>query len=516
MDLSKLSDTELAGLQGQLENPLASMSDADLSALHSKLSRSTAEDLGAGAIGGIARLATGTLGLPGDLGSLLNRGIDYGAQKLGLPVAPANYDLGTSAQIQRGVESLTGKFPEAQSLPGKALQNSIEFGLGAVGPGGLAKLPARALVGAVAPGVAMTATEQATDNPLVNVATPVIASILAHKAITPKPPTAAIAGQELKDVAQSQYGALTQHNVATPIPASELSSVVTDAKALLNTEGPRQSVAKKAYAAVEEIGKPSGLQPPTSAYASPFHLNPTLTPQADIADLVSSRQALRSLARETKDFKSTPNAAAASKVLPLIEQKIEQLSPNTMQELRTADKNYAGYLVGNALDRRNAIAELRAASEHSGLNLGNKLLQQRTNLLVSKEGQRLPAQTKAELEKLGSGVGQNLTRWASKILGGGGGVGALAAGFAGYGTGGAALGEPGAVAAPLLGLLLAKGYNRSISKQAEKISALARARSPEGLRRAGLLGPQTSGLTASQTALITGLLAARERGLLSP
>jgi hypothetical protein len=85
---------------------------------------------------GAARGAVYIAGLPGDFAGGFNRSIDKGAAALGLPVAPANYDLGTSGQIQRDIEGYTGPFYEPQTPYGQAARRLGEGGV-AYGVSGL-------------------------------------------------------------------------------------------------------------------------------------------------------------------------------------------------------------------------------------------------------------------------------------------------------------------------------------------------------------------------------------------
>lgn len=132
-------------------------------------SPSAISDIIKSAPGAVVKTVTGLAGMPGDIGSLLNRGIDYAAGKMGLPIPPANYDALTSGQIQRGAESITGKLPEPETIPGKVAANAIEFAPAMLGgPGGLIS---KAIARVAAPAAAVTAVGELTnDNPYAKLA----------------------------------------------------------------------------------------------------------------------------------------------------------------------------------------------------------------------------------------------------------------------------------------------------------------------------------------------------------
>lgn len=115
---------------------------------------------------GVAEGAIGLAGLPGDVAELGARGIDWATRKiggaLGVDVKPREARAPTygSADIKKGVESVTGEFYKPQTTAGKYARTVGEFTPAALaGPGGLAR---RAVTQAVAPGLASEAAGQAT------------------------------------------------------------------------------------------------------------------------------------------------------------------------------------------------------------------------------------------------------------------------------------------------------------------------------------------------------------------
>lgn len=86
---------------------------------------------------GVVKGAIGMAGLPGDLGNLANRGLDYAERKMGLEPPPLGPPVGSSAQIQSGVEAATGRLGEPQTTAGKYAQSVGEFvPSAALGPAG--------------------------------------------------------------------------------------------------------------------------------------------------------------------------------------------------------------------------------------------------------------------------------------------------------------------------------------------------------------------------------------------
>jgi hypothetical protein len=177
-----------------------------------------------------------------------------------------------------------------------------------------------------------------------------------------------------------------------------------------------------------------------------------------------------------------------------------------MKSIREADKNYGAGKAVDALDKKLARADLRAAGADSGMNVGNKIRQKVADLLLSNEAKNLSAETKADLEKIVRGTWtQNGMRHVANLLGGGGGLGMLASGAVGYHEGGVG----GAIAAGAAGRGFKMLNNRSVMKQAELAAQNIRLRSPLGQKGGPLLLPQMTNplLSGSRPAL----LAARDR-----
>lgn len=101
---------------------------------------------------GVAKGAIGLAGLPGDVERLVGKGVEAAGTAIGLPKPPseahAGHALPSSAQIEHGVESVTGKFGQPETTAGKYAESVGEFVPSAfVGPGGLLRKGAETVLG---------------------------------------------------------------------------------------------------------------------------------------------------------------------------------------------------------------------------------------------------------------------------------------------------------------------------------------------------------------------------------
>ena len=449
---------------------------------------------------GLANATAGTLGMAGDARSLLSAATDYAGSKLG--IAPdrvqAFKDLASKAAQFTPPTSLLANAPtsrdvinsapnpivspdyQPQTALGGYLKTGAEF-LPAMadpelaGPGALKAIPklfaTRVAAPAVASETAGKLTEGTAAEPYARIAAAGFGGLAAAKAAEARAASSAFRAAapesaEVKSAAQNTYDNLNSRNVATPIAQGELDSLADDITTTLNKNAIRPSTADKIHAAVDEIRSPATSGTP------------------DVADLVAARENIKSLL-------SSPdrNKAGAFVALPKIEAAIERLSPGTMADLKTADKNYAAFKANEALDKRFARAELRAAGEHSGLNLGNRIRQQVTNYLTSNESKFLSKENRAALEGVVKGTPtQNGLRLLSNLMGGGGGLGSTLLGIGSAATG-QATGHPELSLLPLGGFGTRMLANRSVSRQAARAAAQIRANSPLGQTRLAALPP---------------------------
>jgi len=460
------------------------------------------EDLAKSAGVGLENAAISTVGGLGDVRSAASHGLDALGNRLGVDLSPVKTAASAAANLIPG-GGLIANAPTSADIraaatdplvpldykPRYALNGYAKTGaefapnLLAAGPEGLlARFTTNVAVPAIAAETAGLLTKDTPAEPYARVAGALIGGAGGAKvsnamaeARALKSATPALA--DVKSEASNAYDALTNRNIATPIPQSALDILAMDIKTTLNAKGIRPSTAQSIHNAVDEIKAPA-------------------TPgMADVADLVAARQNVKSLLGAPD-----ANKAGAFVALGKIEKAIEQNSPGTMAQIREADKNWAAFKAGEALDKRVAKAELRAADEHSGANVGNKIRQQVTNYLSSNESKYISAETRADLEKIVRGTWtQNGMRAVANLLGGGGGLGMLAGGTAGYEAGG----WPGAIAGAAVGRGFKIANNRSVVKQAEQAAEAIRRRSPLGQTMPLALPPPTNvALAALRPALL--------------
>jgi hypothetical protein len=455
---------------------------------------------------GLANATAGTLGMAGDVRSLLSAGTSALGDKMG--VAPDRVQMfkdimskaagmtasgsafanaPTSRQIKdSATDPIVSPDYQPQTVAGGYLKTGAEFLPGMAMGGPRALLP-RFATNVAAPAVASETAGMLTSGtdaePYARVGGALAGSAGANKLANSmasagalKSATPALA--DVKTSATNAYEALTSRNVATPISQGVLDSVADDITTMLNSKGIRPSTAQSIHNAVAEIKSPA------TAGA------------ADVADLVAARQSVKGLL-------SSPDANKTGAVLALqkIEKAIEQNSPGTMNKIKEADKNYAAVKANEALDKRVAKADLQAAGENSGMNVGNKIRQQVTSFLSSNEAKYLDAATKTDLEKIVRGTWtQNGMRAVANLLGGGGGLGMMVGGTAGYQAGG----WPGAAAGAAAGRGFKMANNRSVTNQAERAAEAIRRRSPLGQQAPLLMPPQPNPLLGG---LLSALLA---------
>jgi hypothetical protein len=457
---------------------------------------------------GLANATIGTLGMGGDLRELASKGLDLAGSKLGFDpsairtgvsaVANVIPGLGvlknapTSADVRSTVTNpIVSPDYEPQTALGGVLKTGAEFLPGMVDPelAGPSALRAagrlfasRVAAPALASEGAGALTKGTEAEPYARIGAALLAGAGAAKGINAleearalKASTPALA--DLKSQTSAGYDALTDRNIRLPLQQSSLDNLANDIQDTLNRKGIRPSVAQNIHNAIDEIRTPA-------------------TGAADVADLVAARQNIKTML-------SAPdtNKSGAFIALDKIDKAIETAAPGTMKKLKELDQNWAAVKANEALDKRFARAELRAAGENSGMNVGNKIRQQVTNYLLSNEAKYLSKETRADLEKIVRGTaGQNLVRQVSNLLGGGGGLGMLAGGYAGYEAGGL----PGAIAAGAAGRGLKFVNNRSVIKQAEQAAEALRRRSPMGQTVPTIQAPQTN---VALAALLPALLA---------
>lgn len=219
-------------------------------------------------------------------------------------------------------------------------------------------------------------------------------------------------------------------------------------------------------------------------------LNPPEGSVVTIPDLHSVRQ---TLGKAAQNFQNPREQAAASQTIQWLDRYLSNIPENNVlagdpkalgQSLREAIGNYAAAAKSDQVTGALEAAELRSAAANSGLNQGNATRQRMASILLSDEKKSgFKPDELAQMETVVRGtMPGNAARYLSKILGGGGGMGQVAASAAG-GTAGAFAGGPigatiGATAVPLAGNALRMVSDASTQRQARILDEMIRGRSP--------------------------------------
>lgn len=473
----------------------------------------TAKDVAASGGIGLVKGGIGLAGLPGDSASLGSKGmraIQSGVERLFPSTAgPAPSDTpGTltgmsipgSADIRKGIESVTGPLYEPKTPLGHAAQTVGEFAPAALGgPGSLAtRFVTRAVIPAAGAEAGSAAAKGTAAEPYANVAGAVLGSVLGHKLVTP-PALANVAptAEQVIHTGSQGYKAPDILNVTFKPQAIEGQANAINADLARSRFNDR--IAPLTRGIVEDLKTPVGGSVHT------------------VEDLESTRQLLNKVAG---NFSNPVEQGAANKAIGLIDKYMASLPQADMltgdaakanAALTTARANYAAGKTAERVGEKLNNAELQAGSAHSGGNIDNATRQKLRPLLTSdKQGRGLTEQELGLIENSvrGSTLG-NALRVGGKFLGGGGGLGAFVTGAAGHSVAG-----PAGMLLPAIGYGIKKAGDAVTRRGADKIIQAIIDRSPEAQSwaatqarinaanpRQGALAPASlSALLASQSA----------------
>lgn len=421
--------------------------------------------LNAAAGSGVANFAAGMAGLPRTIGTLGAQGIQAGANYLadafGLPKDTRDLTRDGLVRLPTTEEARAAIATpyEPQNQAERRAETLGEFLPNALLPGGIVRRAANVVL----PAAGTQAAKEAEAGPLAEAAAGLAGGAVAAKLgnaverLGAKLPTLERGvANSLPDEAHAQYGAITSSAVGKPTTLNQREYIADEIAQHLHAQNIRPNNADETYKIIAEIRNP-GRHP-------------------DVADLLTARQKLRNI----HGGKDGEGASQASEV---VDRVLDAYIPGIGKKLETADANWQALKTATELNEKIAKKTLQNASANSGLNLGNKLRQGATEILTNpNRAKYLTEGQKEALKKLSKGtVTQNAIRWAGNYLGGGGGLGALAAtALGGHYLGGPESGLESGLGAAALGLALKRGYNRSIAKQAEAISNSVLAHSPYG------------------------------------
>jgi|SRR5215467_6357569 len=471
------------------------MSDDDIVKAIQANKPSAAADVAKSAGIGLAQGAIALPGLPGDLERLLPKAGDFLREKavqygLMTPeqaeadkakmVAQGFRDYGefklpSSADIQRKVEGVTGKFYEPQTRYGQYAQSGGQFvgnPLSYVGGGTLPVKAATALASGLGSEAAGQATEGTQYEPYARLAGAIIAGGATGAALPGE--VAVPTRQALKDVAGEGYKAAREIGGEVSGPAvGNLGDTIMRG---LEQDGINAKLAPKTFSILDEVA------------------NPPAGSTATISNFETIRRTLKNAAQ---DFSNGTERLAASQAINKLDDYLAAIpradiasepfagaleqAGNIRDEARA---NYAAAKRAELLDDKLRAAEIQAAKANSGQNFTNTARQRIADVLMRpKLAQGYNADELAQMEQVVRGTTTgNALRRVGNLLGGGGGLGQLLAAGAGGALGeyidGHQGGAAGAVALPILGILARRGAAASTSRQIQILDQLVRSRSP--------------------------------------
>lgn len=219
-------------------------------------------------------------------------------------------------------------------------------------------------------------------------------------------------------------------------------------------------------------------------------LNPPKGSVANIDNLAALRRALTEIGMAGgTDGKAAREARAALDLFIARTPENGVVAGRAGDAARLLEEANANWSAGKRRGKIDQIIydkELSASAANSGQNTGNSLRQGTKALLTANQGKRVAGfspEEKAALEGVVKGTpAANITRSASNVLGGGGGLGSVVSGGAGslpgFMLGSPTLATVGAFAAPVAGNVLKRGSNAMTRKALQQAGDLVSTRSP--------------------------------------
>jgi len=286
--------------------------------------------------------------------------------------------------------------------------------------------------------------------------------------------------KELYDAAGAGYNSL--RNLGVHYDLNHVGSMAQGAQDALGELGLSSEVAPQTHAILTRLGNPpeGAVSVPLTGLTNVRAVLGRIGQGPNPTDRLASRKAISAL----DSFVENPPSEAVLAGDPA----------TASQTLQVANGNYAAAKRSDKIEGAGDYAHFRAASAHSGNNLDNSIRQQVRPLLDPRYPQRLNGFTpdeQAAIEGVVNGSrAANALRGTGKFLGGGGGLGRLAAGAvggnAGAGAGymmagpvGAAVGSTlGSTITPTMGVAARMGADRLTQGALDNASELVRQRSP--------------------------------------
>lgn len=327
-------------------------------------------------------------------------------------------------------------------------------------------------------------------NPMVRSGDNAVASGILRRG-TPAAPTR----QTLEQSAE--HGYKTAREIPLDIKSSSVSGMAEKVGANLEREGFNAELAPNTFSIIKKMQS---------------------APEGSVATLGNLDTIRKTLGNAAGNFANPTEQKAASKAIRFLDDYLENIPKG---DVLAGDAATASKVIGEARGdyaaaKRSAkitdaveAADISSAAANSGQNIGNATRQRIKSLLLSDKNSRgFSPEELAQMETVVRGTkGGNVARIAGNLLGGGGGLGAgTAAAITGAGaaaaTGNPALGLVGA-AAPIVGSLLKKSSDASVSRQIKILDDMIRARSPLMGRTSGAV---ISGVDPSKAAIMKALM----------
>lgn len=276
---------------------------------------------------------------------------------------------------------------------------------------------------------------------------------------------------ELKAAATGAEGFQSAAIKELEIKPKAISDFAQETKAALNEAGLDDTVATGTHKILAKLTKAPNEEGATAIITG--------------KNIQSVRKTLGNAAQERQiDGTLTPNAVAARKAQSALDDLIPTLgekdviagNPAAASSVqKTANANYAAAKTAESVDRKVIQAQNRAGATNSGMNVSNTIRQRMASVMnnPAEFGRFKPDEQELIRQIVHGTPTANALRFVGNLLGGGGGLGTVAAAT----VGGLATGGPGA-ALPLVGIALKALGNRMTVRQAEKLSELVRSRAP--------------------------------------
>ncbi len=446
---------------------------------------------------GVGKGLISLAGLPGDVAEYGARGINAAVQGVGrltgLDVGPSRESeeeptLG-SAQIQRGVESVTGPFRKPETTWGKYGETFGEFVPAVIGgPETLAvRLARRALVPGLAAETAGQATEKVAPEyaDMARTATGLVTG-LRFKGTKNATPTMAEHDVHATNIYQSPEIAAVKIN-----PNAAHREVVGIKRDLEDITDP--DLMKGTWALLNKA-EDKYAPVPTDKMAALTGVKPTAKPDVEVQDLNTLKKQLNKIARDYSSSRPGEDRMAATVAIKKIDGYLDNLAQpdliagdagKAIGALREANASYATARRMETVDKKVAAALLRAGSTYSGANVENAIRQNLRRIIDpdSAAGKRLRGGwSEAELARAkeiveGGEVSNILRELGNRLSGLHGTVGGTVGGVEAL-----AHGRPGLAAtligAPIAGRAVRGLGNLRTYKQAKGLSEMLSSRSP--------------------------------------